>query len=64
VTTQQKIRRARQLRRRKRPFTVREIAEELGVSPGTAHRYVNPKAAERYRIATRERKRREKAGEE
>lgn len=64
MTTEEKRARARQLRRRKRPMSVREIAEELDVSPGTAHRWINPKAAERYRLATRERKRRERAEEE
>lgn len=64
MTTDEKRARARQLRRRKRPLTVREIAEELGVSVGTAHRYVNPKAHERYRLAAREAKRRQKAEQE
>jgi transposase len=64
VTTSQKRRRARQLRRHKPPKTVREIADELGVSIGTAHRYVNPKADRRYRASEREYKRRQRAEEE
>jgi len=45
--------------------TIREIAEVLGVSVGTAHRDVNPGAAERYREGARNYKRRiERQGEE
>jgi transposase len=39
-------------------LNVREIAERLEVSVGTAHRDVNPDAEARYRLAERERKRR------
>lgn len=39
-------------------LNVREIAERLGVSVGTAHRDINPDAEARYRLAERERKRR------
>ena len=56
MTAQQRQARARHLHAQ--GLKVREIAEALGVSPGTAHRDVNPEAAERYRIASRERKRR------
>jgi transposase len=41
-------RKARQMRRRTPTPSIREIADELGVSVGTAHRDVNPEAAERY----------------
>lgn len=42
--------------------TVREIADQLGVSVGTAHRDVNPDAEERYLLGERERKRRSRQG--
>lgn len=58
MTREQRQRKARRLHRNGEGLTVREIAEELGVSPGTVHRDVNPEAAERYRLAGRERKRR------
>lgn len=44
----------------KEGLTVREIADRLGVSPGTAHRYLNPKAHARYRRKTAEWKRRQR----
>lgn len=46
---------------RSRRLTPRQIAEELGVSVGTVHRDLNPEAAERYRIASREHRRRTNA---
>ncbi len=64
MSTEEKRARARQLRRRKNPMPIREIAKELGVSLGTAHRYVNPKADRRYRASEREYKRRQRAEEE
>lgn len=60
MTATERRNRARRMYRRKDRPTIREIADELGVSVGTAHRYVNAEAAERYRLAARERKRREK----
>jgi DNA-directed RNA polymerase specialized sigma24 family protein len=59
MTVAERRTKARRMHRKGEGKTVREIAEALGVSVGTAHRYVNPEAAERYRIATRERKRRQ-----
>lgn len=53
MTPAERRRRARQMYRRKNRPTIREIAEELGVSVGTAHRDVNPEAAERYRRPAR-----------
>lgn len=57
MTTAEKRAKARRMYARKRRPTLREIADEIDVSLGTAHRYVNPEADERYRVATRERKR-------
>lgn len=38
-------------------LTLRQIADELGVSLGTVHRDLNPKAAKRYRAASAEQRR-------
>lgn len=65
MTVDQKRARAKALRRQRPPKTIREIADDLGVSVNTAHRYVNPAAEKRQLRANRERRRREKqAGEE
>lgn len=63
MTAEERRAKARTMRRRKPRPTVREIADELGVSIGTAHRYINPKAAKRYQVASRERRRRQRRQE-
>lgn|GEM_PF-5589662 len=55
---EERRRKARQMRKRTPTPTIREIAEALGVSVGTAHRDVNPEAAERYAEQARNYKRR------
>jgi transposase len=63
VTAEQKRARAEELRR-DHGKSIREIAEDLGVSVNTAHRYVNPAAERRQLIRNRENRRRERAEEE
>lgn len=58
AAVEKRRRKARQLRARSPQPSIREIAEILDVSVGTAHRDVNPTAAERYRRAAREYKQR------
>lgn len=49
MTREQKIARARVLRNAKPPLPYREIGERLGVSTGTAFRWVNPERVAPYR---------------
>jgi DeoR/GlpR family transcriptional regulator of sugar metabolism len=51
-------REAQRMREQKPKPSIRKIAEALGVSVGTAHRDVNPEAAERYAEQARKYKRR------
>ncbi|HSC21901.1 MAG TPA: hypothetical protein VLC07_09255 [Solirubrobacterales bacterium] len=61
---EERRRKARQMRRRTPTPSIREIAEALGVSVGTAHRDANPEAAERYAEQARNYKRRAERQEE
>jgi len=65
AVVEERRRKAREMYDQEPRPTIREIAEALGVSIGTAHRDVNPGAAERYREGARNYKRRiERRGEE
>lgn len=65
MTRAERQAKARRLHNGGRGLNVREIAERLDVSVGTAHRDINPDAEARYRLAERERKRRRRgAGRE
>ena len=58
-------RRAKAMRSRTPTPSIREIADALGVSPGTIHRDINPDAHERYSSKARDYKRRQRRqGEE
>ncbi len=48
MTPAERRQKARAMRRRKARPSIREVAEELGVSPGTIHRDLNRKAHGRY----------------
>lgn len=54
MTRQERRQEAKRLYRRGKGLTIREIAERLGVSPGTIHRDINEEARERYQQAWRD----------
>lgn len=54
MTREERRREAKRLYKRGKGLTIREIAERLGVSPGTIHRDINEEARERYQQAWRE----------
>lgn len=54
MTREERRQEAKRLYRRGKGLTIREIAERLGVSPGTIHRDINEEARERYQQAWRD----------
>lgn len=65
LTPAQRRRKARAMHGSETEPSIRQIADALGVSPGTIHRDINPEAHERYREKAREYKRRQRRqGEE